>query len=67
MLRRSSEKLKTKNQQAMTQYYIVVGVFVVTMIAIVFYAIFDPKESTATRLIVDDTAIMVHNNQDLAF
>jgi hypothetical protein len=48
----------------MTQYYIVIGFFVATMIACVLYAIFDPKQSVATKLIVDENAIMVHNGSD---
>jgi hypothetical protein len=67
MIRRSTEKAKAKNQQTMTQYYIVIGVFVVTMIAIVLYSIFDPKETIAQKLIVDDAAIMIHNNKEVNF
>jgi hypothetical protein len=45
----------------------VIGVFVVTMIAIVLYSIFDPKQSVAERLIIDDGTIMVHNNANPNF
>lgn len=62
MLRRSAEKSRAKTQQTMTQYYIVIGVFCATMVAIVLYTIFDPKESISQRLVVDDAQIMVHNN-----
>lgn len=67
MLRRASEKSRSKNQHSMTQYYVVIGFFVATMIAVVLYAIFDPKESVATKLIVDENAIMVHNGGDNAW
>jgi len=45
----------------------VIGFFVATMIAVVLYSIFDPKESVATKLIVDENAIMVHNGGDEAW
>jgi hypothetical protein len=46
---------------------IVIGVFVVSMIAIVLYTIFDPKTGAGERLVVDDSQIMVHNNADKHF
>lgn len=67
MLRRSSEKQRTKNAQTKQQYLIVIGFFVACMVAIVLYTIFDPKQGAGDKLIVDDSQIMVHNNADKHF
>lgn len=67
MFRRSAEKGRAKNTQSMTQYYAVIGFFVVTMVVIVFYSIFDPKQGVGERLVIDEDLIMANNNDENNF
>ena len=45
----------------MSQYYLVMGGFVVICVASVLYVLLNPKTSFAQMPVLDDSAIMVHN------
>jgi len=45
----------------MTQYYFVIGFFIVSMIGACVYVIFDSQADLRNQQIVDENAILVHN------
>jgi hypothetical protein len=61
MLRRSQEKVKSKDNQ--WQYRIVVGGFCATMAGAGLYTLMNPTTSFASMQIIDETAMLVHNGQ----
>jgi CHASE3 domain sensor protein len=67
MYRRSSEKSRAKQQQSMTQYYAVIGFFVVTMVFVVLYSVTNTKQTVGDRLIIDENLIMATNNVESSF
>jgi len=51
----------------MTQYYVVIGVFVAVCVVAVLYVLLNPKKSFAQMTVIDDSAILVHNGQSSGF
>ena len=65
MLRRSKEKNKPKED--MQQYYIVIGVFIATMVIVTLYTLLNPAASFAQMPVIDEGSILVHNGQGHSF
>lgn len=51
----------------MNQYYAVIGFFIFTMVAALFYTLLNPTQSFAQMPVVDESAILVHNGQSHRF
>ena len=56
-----------KQDNTMTQYYLVIGGFVGVCLVAVFYVLLNPKQSFAQMPVIDDSAILVHNGQNSGF
>ena len=64
MIKRSKKKQSDPN----LQYYLVIGGFVVIMVAIIVYTVFiNPKESFLLKQIIDHDEFLVHNSQNQFF
>lgn len=50
-----------------TQYYLVIGLFVVCMLVVVIYMFLNPKESLLNKQVIDENEIMVANLQSQTF
>ena len=64
MLRRSREKAKKSD---MTQYYIVIGFFCLSMVGALVYTLMNPQKSFASMPVIDDAQILIHNGQQNRF
>lgn len=51
----------------MTQYYIVIGFFCLSMLAALLYTVFSSNQSFAEMPIIDEGAMLVHNGQGHRF
>jgi len=47
----------------MTQYYVVIGVFVAICVGATLYVLLNPKKSFSAMQVIDESAILVHNGQ----
>jgi hypothetical protein len=56
-----------KQDNTMTQYYLVIGGFVGVCVVAVLYVLLNPKQSFAQMPVIDDSAILVHNGQNSGF
>ena len=54
-------KRSRKQDNTMTQYYLVIGGFVAVCVVAVLYVLLSPKKSFAQMPVIDDSAILVHN------
>ena len=60
-------KRSKKQDNTMTQYYLVIGGFVAVCVVAVLYVLLNPKKSFAQMPVIDDSAILVHNGQSSGF
>ena len=51
----------------MTQYYVVIALFIATMVASLVYTLMNPQQSFATMPVIDDASILIHNGQSNRF
>jgi hypothetical protein len=54
-------KRSKKQDNTMTQYYMVIGGFVGICVVATLYVLLNPKKSFAQMPVIDDSAILVHN------
>ena len=51
----------------MTQYYIVIGFFCLSMVGALVYTLMNPQKSFASMPVIDDAQILIHNGQQNRF
>ena len=56
-------KRSKKQDSVMTQYYLVIGVFVAICVGAVIYVLLNPKKSFASMPVIDEAQMLVHNGQ----
>lgn len=54
-------KRSKKQQTGMSEYYMVIGAFVVVCVGAVLYVLLNPKKSFSAMPVIDESQILVHN------
>ena len=60
-------KRSKRQDNTMTQYYVVIGGFVAVCVIATLYVLLNPKQSFAQMPVIDDSAILVHNGGSSGF